>query len=205
MSRKRFGSWTRTEEDEERTVFYESRTRRRWSRGLLALLGVALVLLSFGLVFADIRSVGEAKAKAPKSERLSLTIPKIKRVRDIPVYDGDPADKVKLAAGTVHLEDTGFPWQEEANVFIAGHRLGYPRTKSFLVFWNLNKLERGDRVVLEDAEGRKYVYRVFDKLVVDPYDAWVKKPIKSKNIVTLQTCTLPDYSRRLIVQAELIS
>ncbi|MDP9458582.1 MAG: hypothetical protein M3Q60_23035 [Actinomycetota bacterium] len=24
-----------------------------------------------------------------------------------------------------------------------------------------------------------------------------------KNVLTLQTCTLPDYSRRLIVQAEL--
>jgi sortase A len=25
-----------------------------------------------------------------------------------------------------------------------------------------------------------------------------------KNILTLQTCTLPDYSQRLVVQAELV-
>jgi sortase A len=28
--------------------------------------------------------------------------------------------------------------------------------------------------------------------------------VPGKNVLTLQTCTLPDYSQRLIVQAELI-
>jgi sortase A len=126
-------------------------------------------------------------------------------VRDIPVYDGVARDKGKLAAGTLHLEDTGFPWEAEANVYIAGHRLGYPRTKSFLVFWNLDKLRRGDRVVLEDAKGRRYVYRVFDKQVVAPNSVSVKQPIDGKNIVTLQTCTLPNYRHRLVVQAGLVS
>jgi sortase A len=103
------------------------------------------------------------------------------------------------------LQETGFPWEAEANVYIAGHRLGYPRTKSFLVFWNLDELRRGNKVVLEDAKGRRYVYKVFDKRVVGPYHVSVKEPIEGKNIVTLQTCTLPDYKQRLIVQAELVS
>jgi sortase A len=103
------------------------------------------------------------------------------------------------------VQDTDFPWEEEANVYIAGHRLGYPRTKSWLVFWNLDKLGRGDRVRLEDAQGRKYVYEVFDKRVVGPNDVSVKEPMEGKNIVTLQTCTLPDYKQRLLVRAELIS
>jgi len=206
VSQKPFGSWTRAEENVEETVYYRSRTRRRLGRGVLALFGVALILLSVGLVFADIRSVGEGTASAaPKSERLRLTIPTMKRVRDLPVYDGAAGDKGKLAAGALHLQDTDFPWEKEANVYIAGHRLGYPRTKSWLVFWNLDKLSRGDRIRLEDAEGRKYVYEVFDKTVVDPGDVWVKKPIEGKNIVTLQTCTLPDYKQRLLVRAELIS
>jgi sortase A len=205
VSRQPFESWTRTEENEEGTVFSESRMRRRRSRGALALLGVTLMVISVGLVFADIRSVGEAEAVTPKSERLNLTIPKMKRVRDIPVYDGGAGDTGKLAAGTLHLQDTGFPWEAEANVYIAGHRLGYPRTKSFFIFWDLHTLKRGDRVVLKDARGQRYVYRVFDKLVVGPNDASVKQPIEGKNIVTLQTCTLPDYSQRLIVQAELVS
>ena len=205
VSQQPFGSWTRTEENEERTLFYESRTRRRWSRGVLALLGLTLILLSAGFVFADIRSVGKAEVVVPKNENLRLTIPKLKQVRDIPVYDGGAADRGKLAAGALHLQDTGFPWEREANVYIAGHRLGYPRTKSFLVFWNLDELRRGDRVVLEDAKGRRYVYRVFDKQVVAPNSVSVKQPIDGKNIVTLQTCTLPNYRHRLVVQAGLVS
>jgi sortase A len=205
VNQQPFGSWTRTEENEERTLYHESRTSRRRSRGVLALLGVTLILLSAGLVFGDVRSVGEAEAAAPQSEKLKLTIPQMKRVRDIPVYDGAAGDKGKLAAGALHLEDTGFPWEAEANVYIAGHRLGYPRTDSFLVFWNLDKLRRGNRVVLEDAKGRRYVYEVFDKLVVGPNDVSVKEPIEGENIVTLQTCTLPNYKQRLVVQAELVS
>jgi sortase A len=186
-------------------LFQRSRVWRRWNRGALALLGVALILLSAGFVFANFRSVGEAEIAAPKSERLTLTIPKLKRVRDIPVYNGAAGDKRKLAAGALHLRDTGFPWEPEANVYIAGHRLGYPRTESFLVFWNLDRLGRGSKVVLEDARGRRYVYEVFEKRTVGPYRVSVKRPVEGKNIVTLQTCTLPDYKRRLIVQAELVS
>jgi sortase A len=59
-------------------------------------------------------------------------------------------------------------------------------------------------VVLEDAAGRRYEYEVFDKEVVEPNDSSVKKPMKGKNIVTLQTCTLPDYKDRLIVRAQLV-
>ena len=215
MSLRLFETWTRTEENEERSVYSRAKARRRLGRGALGLLGTALILLSIGWVFVDVRRVGDAGAATPKSERLWhalpkserlwLTIPEMKRVRDLPVYNGAAGDKGKLAAGALHLKDTDFPWQRQANVFIAGHRLGYPRTKSFLVFWNLDKLKRKDRVVLEDAEGQKYVYRVFDKMVVGPNAVSVKEPVDGKNIVTLQTCTLPNYKNRLIVRAELVS
>jgi sortase A len=195
-----FESWTRAEET---TSYRRSRKRRRLGRGTLAMLGAALILLSAGWVLADVRSVGDAGAAAPpKSERLTLSIPTLKRVQDIPVYTGDSGDKGKLAAGALHLDDTGFPWQAGSNVYIAGHRLGYPRTKSWLVFWNLNRLEPGDRLYLEDADGRRYKYVVFDKEVVEPSDTSVTKPIKGKSIVTLQTCTLPDYKDRFIVRAQ---
>ena len=195
-----FESWTRAEET---TSYRRSRKRRRLGRGTLALLGAGLILLSAGWVLADVRSVGDAGAATPpKSERLTLSIPELKRVQNIPVYTGDSGDKGKLAAGALHLDDTGFPWQAGSNVYIAGHRLGYPRTKSWLVFWNLNRLEPGDRLYLEDADGRRYKYVVFDKGVVEPSDTSVKKPIKGKSIVTLQTCTLPDYKDRFIVRAQ---
>jgi sortase A len=202
VNEKPFEFWTRTD---EKSSYHRSKARRRLGRGTLALVGVALILLSVGWVVADVQEVGNVGAVAsPKSERLKLSVPKLKRVRDIPVYTGKGGDKGKLAAGALHLEDTGFPWQAGSNVYIAGHRLGYPRTKSWLVFWHLNKLQRGNKVVLEDAEGRRYEYEVFDKEVVEPNDSSVKKPVKGKNIVTLQTCTLPDYRDRLIVRAQLV-
>jgi sortase A len=199
---KPFGAWTRTE---EKTSYHRSKARRRLGRSTLVVLGVALILLSVGWVVADVQEVGNVgAATTPQSERLKLSVPKLKRVRDIPVYTGKADDKGKLAAGALHLEDTGFPWQAGSNVYIAGHRLGYPRTKSWLVFWHLNKLKRGNKVVLEDAEGRRYEYEVFDKEVVEPSDSSVMNPMKGKNIVTLQTCTLPDYKDRLIVRAQLV-
>jgi sortase A len=61
----------------------------------------------------------------------------------------------------------------------------------------------GDQIFLEDANGRKYTYEVFQTLDVEPTDLFVTEPIEGKNIITLQTCTLPDYAQRVIVQAEL--
>jgi sortase A len=197
-----YGSWTR---ENRRTRYYGSKWRP--NRSLLVLLGLALVLASVGVVFADIRraeDVAAVPAAEPKSETMKLTVPSMKRVRGIPVYNAPATDESALHDGALHVEGTGFPWQGEANVYIAGHRLGYPRTKSFLVFWDLNKLRRGQRVVLSDSEGQRYVYRVFDRLVVGPDDGSVKEPVPGKNIVSLQTCTLPDYAERLIVRAELV-
>ena len=198
MRTRPYGSWTR-----ENRRARPRGSKWRPNRGLLVLLGLALVLASLGVVFADVQKAEEA-AVAPKSETMRLTIPKMKRVKDVPVYNGPATDESALHDGTLHVEDTGFPWQRQANVYIAGHRLGYPRTKSFLVFWDLNELRKGHRVMLTDSEGRRYVYRVFDRFVVGPDDASVKEPIPGKNVVSLQTCTLPDYAERLVVRAELV-
>jgi sortase A len=103
----------------------------------------------------------------------------------------------------VHIKYTGFPWEEEANVYIAGHRLGYQNTDSYLAFWDLNKLENGDEFYITDSEGRKYTYEVFNKFIATPDNLSVLNPVEGKNIVTLQTCTLPDYTNRLLVRGEL--
>src|SRR5918998_4938906 len=105
----------------------------------------------------------------------------------------------------IHLVGTGFPWNKEANVYLAGHRLGYPRTDSFLAFFDLNKLEARDEIYVTDAEGTRYTYEVFKEFTVSPTDLSVTDPVPGKNVLTLQTCTLPDYSQRLIVQAELVN
>ena len=176
----------------------------RYGRLLLIAAGLALVLVSVGMVFADVRETGKAVSVAPRDQDMTLTVPNMKRVKDIPVYGGSVKDETALHNGTLHVKDTGFPWQEEANVYIAGHRLGYPRTDSFFVFWDLNRLKGGERVLLTDSEDTRYVYRVFNRQVVGPNEVSIKKPIEGKNIVSLQTCTLPNYADRLVVQAELV-
>ncbi len=142
----------------------------------------------------------------PQDKSLAVTVPKMDRVEDATVPDAADDDEEALGDyAAIHLKGTGFPWQEEANVYLAGHRLGYPNTDSFLAFWDLDELQNGDEVFVEDADGAEYTYRVFDSFVVNPDGTWVTDPVPGKNILTLQTCTLPDYSQRLIVQAELVS
>lgn len=176
---------------------------------MLLLAGIVLIAVAVAAVLLQLRAPESGATTAPAdrsvAERsLKLTVPAMKRVREVPVFDAPDDDESALRRGVLHSEDTGMPWESGANVYIAGHRLGYPRTRSFLVFWDLNALMRGDRVVLEDSEGVRYLYRVFDKKVVPPGRTSVKEPVEGKSVVSLQTCTLPDYSKRLIVQAELV-
>ncbi|MBA2533703.1 MAG: sortase [Rubrobacter sp.] len=147
---------------------------------------------------------GMNRVEPPNNRRLKLTVPAMKRINDDPIPTGLGTDeKLFHDYAGVHLNSSGFPWKETANVYIAGHRIGFPGTKSNLAFYDLEDLKNGDKVYLEDADGRKYTYEVFNKLIVDPTNLSVIKPIKGKNIVSLQSCTLPDYTKRVIYQAEL--
>jgi sortase A len=151
-----------------------------------------------------VETVRGPQAKTPESTRLELTVPALDRVDGVPVYDAPESGYEKaLHDGVVHVRGTGFPWQDVANVYIAGHRVGYPGTKSNLVFWDLDKLEKGDEIFLTDADGTRYTYEVFEKRVISPHTVSIMRPTKGKNIISLQTCTLPDYSHRLIVQGVL--
>jgi sortase A len=153
---------------------------------------------------------GKARGKVsnalepPKDKTLKLTIPEMKQIEDDTIPTGKGTNEALFRDhAAVHLRDTGFPWQRTANVYIAGHRIGFPGTDSNLAFYDLEDLKKGDKVYLEDAEGRKYTYQVFGKLVVEPANLSVLRPIKGKNIVSLQTCTLPDYTNRVIYRAVL--
>jgi sortase A len=140
----------------------------------------------------------------PKDKTLKLTIPEMKEIEDDTIPTGMGTNEALFRDhAAVHLRDTGFPWQRTANVYIAGHRIGFPGTDSNLAFYDLEDLEKGDKVYLEDAKGREYTYQVFRKLVVEPANLSVLRPVKGKNIVSLQTCTLPDYTNRVIYRAVL--
>lgn len=154
----------------------------------------------------DQEKKSEEAASVPEDKTLRITVPKMERVQNavIPYAEGDDEEALRSNAA-IHLKGTGFPWENEANVYVAGHRLGYLNTNSFLAFYDLNELEKGDEIFVTDSTGKQYTYRVFKEFVVDPTDVFITRPIEGKNIVTLQTCTLPDYSQRLIVQAERVA
>ena len=144
--------------------------------------------------------------RGPKNKTLRMTIPKMNQIRDDTIpYTGSDDKQAMHDHAAVHLRGTGSPWNRQANVYIAGHRLGFPGTNSWLAFWDLNVLEKGDEIYITDATGKRYVYKVFKIFIVEPTRVSVTRPIAGKNILSLQTCTLPDYSDRLIVRAEKVA
>src|SRR5215217_3288156 len=204
---------------------YRTRRSRRYrkkqtgARRLISIVALILVITGLGLVVHSLllgedslvrRAVStateseEIASSAPKEKTLWLTVPKMARVEDLPVYDAPWDSEAALDASASHLDSSGFPWQDDANVYISGHRMGFPGTRSFLVFYDLDVLEEGDEIFLTDSDGTRYTYKVFTQYVSDPYDWSPTEPVSGKNIVTLQTCTLPDYTQRLIVQGELV-
>ena len=137
----------------------------------------------------------------PEDKTLYLTIPSL-GIEDVPVFD--TVSEEKLEDGAVHIPATGYPWQDGANVFIAGHRVGYADTESYYVFYRLDELAEGDEILLEDSAGGRYVYRVARQMVVGPNSVEVMNAREGEALVTLQTCTLPDFEDRLIVQGEMV-
>ena len=137
----------------------------------------------------------------PEDKTLYLTVPKL-GLTDVPVFDSISEEKLKESV--VHVPATGFPWQKGANTYIAGHRLGYEGTGSYLIFYYLDQLADGDEIILRDSAGGTFRYRVTDQEVVGPDNVESMDAVEGKSIVSLQTCTLPDYKERLIVQGELV-
>jgi sortase A len=138
----------------------------------------------------------------PRSAIMGLTI-KAMELYNVPVINSD--SQWAFSSGVVHEPETSLPWSNtpQRNVYLAAHRLGYYGTSSRLVFFNLDKLREGDRLVLEDRSGKAYEYRVSEVFVVDPTDVWVMGRVRGRDMVTLQTCTpVPTFEKRLIVRAD---
>ena len=137
----------------------------------------------------------------PEDKTLYLDVPKI-GLEDVPIYNSTTEEDLTKSA--IHIPATGFPWQEGSNTYIAGHRLGYPDTGSFEIFFDLNLLAAGDEISVTDSAGDEYVYTVTEQKTVGLENVEVMNPVEGKSVISLQTCTLPDYKERIIVQGELV-
>jgi len=148
-----------------------------------------------------------ASASAPRyyqptpDTNMTLTIEAL-ALYDVPVISS--SDLGVLDRGLMHEPESSLPWDGGAgrNVFLAGHYLGWPGTASHLVFYNLDKLQSGDEVTLQDGWGRGYRYRVSESFGATPYDSWVMGQEVGRDMLTLQTCIPPSFEERLVVRAD---
>jgi sortase A len=103
-----------------------------------------------------------------------------------------------LRRGPGHYPQSPLPGRA-GNVAIAGHRTTYLHP-----FWSLDKLAKGDRIILRTRKG-SFVYQVEWVKVVDPSATWVIDPTPTPS-VTLTTCN-PRFSasQRLIVRGTLVA
>ena len=137
-----------------------------------------------------------------------IIIPKINL--DVPVvYDIKGFDEAEIQAGlergVVHYGNTAMPG-EKGNTVIVGHSSNnYFNSGEYkFAFVLLFRLENNDTFIL-NYEGKRYIYKVFNKQVINPNDFSLVQPT-NKPIVTLITCTPPGTSwKRLVIQAEQIS
>lgn len=147
----------------------------------------------------EIASKG-AKAEPAGGGPMTLTVPRL-GIEDIAVPTGSMQAELDRE-GLIRMEGTGTPGREGSNTFIVGHALGFTQTENPYVFYKIGqKMKPGYRVILESGE-KRYVYRVYDLLTVKPQDFWVTHPVRDKEIVSLQSCTLPDFEKRIVVRAE---
>lgn len=146
----------------------------------------------------------------PVGPEPKIIIPKI-NVEAPVVYDEPSTDEKAiqnaLERGVVHYAITPNPG-ELGNAVIVGHSssniLNNGRFK--FAFLLLKSLENGDTFIVQ-KDGKRYVYKVYNKYVTSPKDVSVLNPPdpSHKAIMTLITCDPPGLStNRLIIQADQI-
>ena len=119
-----------------------------------------------------------------------------------------------LDYGAIKLPESAFPWQDNANTYIAAHRVGWPGTGSDHQFYNLPLMEYGDKIYLGDANGTTYTYEVTEFHEITPDERWITGPQAGRDMISLQTCienygdywTMgPNWYVRYVVQADRVS
>lgn len=149
----------------------------------------------------------DPNSTGPVGPESKIIIPKINV--EVPViYDvqtiEEEAIQEGLERGVVHYPTTPNPG-EIGNAVIFGHSSSniLNKGKYKFAFILLKSLEDEDTFIIQ-KDGKRYVYKVYNKYVTPPTDFSVLAA-SDKSIVTLITCDPPGTStNRLIIQAEQI-
>lgn len=154
-------------------------------------------------------SIGGIPSTLPQEERFLirgdvklkllgyLKLPKISISEN--VVEGSEEAELSYAIG--HMPGTAMPGQS-GNSVLPAHRNYIPMHP----FRNLDKMEIGDSIIFEDQHNR-YVYEVYEIIVVKPTDVWVADPVEGEQcIMTLLTCTpVTTMVDRMAVRARLVT
>ena len=90
---------------------------RRGTLGQVVFLAVGFLVLAVGVGLLVYALFGGGPAPVPDSNALGLTVPEMRRVQDLPVYDpAPPGYEGALRRSSVHVMGTGWAWAEGANV-----------------------------------------------------------------------------------------
>ncbi|CAA9453125.1 MAG: hypothetical protein AVDCRST_MAG58-1037 [uncultured Rubrobacteraceae bacterium] len=137
------------------------------------------------------------------SAAMKLTVPRL-GLKDVAVPTGSKQAELDRE-GILRVRGSGLPWIAGSNTFISGHALGFPRTRVPYAFYKLGKMKPGDEIFVEDKEGRRYTFRVYDLMTVEPNDYWTTYPVEGRTVVSLQSCTpIPTFENRIVVRGELV-
>ncbi|OGG15438.1 hypothetical protein A3D77_03000 [Candidatus Gottesmanbacteria bacterium RIFCSPHIGHO2_02_FULL_39_11] len=156
-------------------------------------------------LFGQISGGDKVEFLEPVSAKFGIIIPKIGANAPIaPNIDAGNPD-IYLAAlkkGVAHAAGTVFPGVT-GNIYLFAHS-----TDNFwnvgrynAIFYLLKELEKGDEVDLF-LNGKRHIYRVTNKLVVDPTEIEYLTRQTNYEQLTLQTCWPPGTTfKRLIILA----
>lgn len=124
-----------------------------------------------------------------------LVIPSIDS--DLPIYHG--TEEEVLQKGVGHLYGSSLPVGGKGSHSVLTAHTGLPNAT---LFDNLNKVKKGNAFYLSVA-GQRLKYVVDDVQVVLPHEVESLQPVKSKDYVTLITCTPYGINtHRLLVRGQ---
>lgn len=157
--------------------------------------------------FAGLLGISEPLSIAPLDPEFDLIIPKIgANARVVANVDpGNYNDYIEaLRHGVAHAAGTKYPGQV-GNTFLFAHSVGnfWEVSRWNAVFYLLRELNPGDEVDLFYL-GRRYIYVVYDKKIVEPTDVGYLTTQANFPMLTMQTCWPQGTTfKRLLVFARL--
>ncbi len=175
--------------------------------------GIILLLTFFPVITEEIKYTVNHQLQItnyelkPVDTNFGIVIPKIganaKVIDNINPFN-EREYQIALTKGVAHARNTSYPGRA-GNTFIFAHSSAnwYEANRYNSVFYLLTKLETGDQIFLY-YQGKKYVYTVTDKRIVDATAVGYLQKGTGNSTVTLMTCWPPGTTlKRLIVSAKI--